>query len=414
MRGGNQPEALLGQQHLAALVGVIVIFDAHHAEGHALQLNLLHGKAVLAVLGLIGDGQVEQHLIPRLGVAPDHIAAEILAVRVLQGGVGRAVVQEDVVSPLVQQRVAVQNALRAQLGGQALQLFLANHRAVLPGQHQPAVDVAEHPVIRKQAGSIPRNRGDQEHAHGADEHQQAEEQRKSGARGEDGGPQRDAVAQVGGLFDRPFLLRGRLRGRRCGGLQHMVGFHGPVKNPDMAGGAVLHLLEIVRDHNQQLVPRDLPQELDDFLRRDRIQVAGRLVGQNDGAVLCQRPGNDRALLLPAREPASLLAQVVRHAHAGQQLHGAPPALAAVGDVHQGQLHILQDGIAFDNVVILKDERDVLLAVVLPVGLKIVGGGLPLNQQVPLLVGVHSADDVEQGGFARAGFSGDGDKLPPVK
>ena len=89
-------------------------------------------------------------------------------------------------------------------------------------------------------------------------------------------------------------------------------------------------------------------------------------------------------------------------HAAQKLQRARPARPAVGDVHQRQLNILQNREAFDDVVFLKNEGDVLLPILLPIALQIVRGRFPADQQFALLVGVHPAEHVEQRGFTRAG------------
>ena len=54
-----------------------------------------------------------------------------------------------------------------------------------------------------------------------------------------------------------------------------------------------------------------------------------------------------------------------------QLHRPASALCRIGDRHQCQFHVLKNRKTVDDVVILEDKRDVLLAVLLPVRLKIV-------------------------------------------
>ena len=101
-------------------------------------------------------------------------------------------------------------------------------------------------------------------------------------------------------------------------------------------------------------------------------------------------------------------------HAAQKLQRTRPARPAVGDVHQRQLNILQNREAFDDVIFLKNEGNILLSILLPIALQIVRGRFPADQQFALLVGVHPAEHVEQRGFTRAGFACDRNKLAPVK
>ena len=46
--------------------------------------------------------------------------------------------------------------------------------------------------------------------------------------------------------------------------------------------------------------------------------------------------------------------------------------------------------AVNDIIILENERDILLPVLLPVRLKIVRRGLPLDVELALLIGIHAA------------------------
>ena len=50
----------------------------------------------------------------------------------------------------------------------------------------------------------------------------------------------------------------------------------------------------------------------------RVEVAGRLVGQDQRGLVHQRPGNGHALLLPARHLRRLVVGAVGQAHVPQQ------------------------------------------------------------------------------------------------
>ena len=194
----------------------------------------------------------------------------------------------------------------------------------------------------------------------------------------------------------------------------MVGLHRTIENADVAGGVFLHLLEIVGDDDDQLVAGDLTEKLNDLFRGLTVQVSRGLVAEKNGGILGQGAGDDGSLLLTARELASLVVNVSFKTHAAQKLQGTLASLTGVFDVHESQLHVLEDGEALNDVVLLENKGYVLLAVLLPILLEEMGCGLTFNVQLTLLVGVHTADDVEQGGFTRPRLTRHGDELPTLK
>ena len=194
----------------------------------------------------------------------------------------------------------------------------------------------------------------------------------------------------------------------------MIGFDRAVEDADVTGGVALYLLKIVSDDDDQLVAGDFTKKLDDLLRGLTVQISRRLIAEKNGGILGQGAGDDGPLLLTARELASLVVDVPLQTHTAQELHSPIPTLTGIFDVHKGQLHVLEDGEALNDVVLLEDEGYVLLAVLLPVLLEEVGRGLALNAELALLVGVHAADDVEQGGFTRPRFTRHSDELPTLK
>ena len=93
----------------------------------------------------------------------------------------------------------------------------------------------------------------------------------------------------------------RCRLFRCGSIfrHHAIRFYGTVEDADMSCRNMLHLVKTVSDHDEELILRNLPEEFDDLLGRLGIEVAGRLVGQNDRAVLRQGSRDNRSLFLSA-------------------------------------------------------------------------------------------------------------------
>ncbi len=162
------------------------------------------------------------------------------------------------------------------------------------------------------------------------------------------------------------------------------------------------------------VPRgvELLQHGQHLPARVGVQGAGGLVGQDHRRVPGQGPGDGHPLLLAAGELHGLVIQFIAQSH---HLQGDPrpfvPLRLGDAGVHQGHLHILLQGQLGQQVVLLKDEAQHLvadggqlvfvhLAHVLAVQQIGAGGGH-----------VQAADDVHAGGFAGAGLAHDGHELP---
>ena len=94
----------------------------------------------------------------------------------------------------------------------------------------------------------------------------------------------------------------------------------------------------------------------------RIQVSGRLVGQQDRRIAGQRARHGHALLLTAGELRGIVLHAVRHAHALQRFLHALLALrrrhAAIGE---RQLDVLVNGEIADQIESLEDEADFAIA-----------------------------------------------------
>ncbi len=94
----------------------------------------------------------------------------------------------------------------------------------------------------------------------------------------------------------------------------------------------------------------------------RVQVAGGLVGQQQGGLGDQGAGDGHALLLAARELARTVAHAVREAHDSEGVLGA--FLAFLGrerGQQEGQLDVLQRAGARQQVEALEDEADAAVA-----------------------------------------------------
>ena len=145
-----------------------------------------------------------------------------------------------------------------------------------------------------------------------------------------------------------------------------------------------------------------------------VQGAGGLVGQDDGGLPRQRPGDGHPLLLAAGELAGKVLPFVGKAHPLQGADRPLPALLG-GDagVQQRKLHILLHRQLWDQVVLLEDKAQHLVADLRL--LVIVHGGHVGTAQMVSAGGRHiqTADDVHGRGFAGTGLAHDGHKLPGV-
>ena len=81
---------------------------------------------------------------------------------------------------------------------------------------------------------------------------------------------------------------------------------------------------------------------------------------------------------------------------------------------QCQLHIRQNRLVGDQVIGLKDKADGVVAVGVPVGVRELSGGAPVDDQVSRAEAVQAADDVQQCRLAAAGVAQDRDKLALTK
>ena len=202
--------------------------------------------------------------------------------------------------------------------------------------------------------------------------------------------------------------------RLCGvsGLEGVaVGGDAPVLQGDGAGGVCRGQLRIVGHHHHEAVAGDLLQELHHLDAGLAVQGAGGLVGQEHVRVVDQGAGDGDALHLPAGQLRGLLVDVLGQADLFQGLPG-PPGAFAPGDAPDGQrqLHVGQDRLVGDQVVALEHEADAVVAVGVPVPVPVLFCGDPVDDQVPAVIAVEAADDVEQCRFSRSAGAQHGNEL----
>ena len=106
----------------------------------------------------------------------------------------------------------------------------------------------------------------------------------------------------------------------------------------------------------------LLEERHDLASGLRVQVSGRLVGEEDRRIVDERPRDRDALTLSAGELVRLVRHPVREAHGLQRLDGPLAALAARQTrIDERELDLLQSVRAREQVERLKHEADLLVA-----------------------------------------------------
>ena len=170
---------------------------------------------------------------------------------------------------------------------------------------------------------------------------------------------------------------------------------------------------LVRDHGdgQAKLGVQPRQELHDLVRACGVEIAGRLVGDEQG-----RPGDDgardrHALLLAAGELGRRVVLAADKADLGQRFHREVMTLAG-GDaaIDQRQFDILHRGGARQEIVALEDEADIEIA---QHGAAVAVETASIDAHETVGSGrrcVEAADDVHRRRLARAGRTHDGDEF----
>ena len=129
---------------------------------------------------------------------------------------------------------------------------------------------------------------------------------------------------------------------------------------------LIHALELagdferVGDDDQRdvFLAAGVANQIDDLLLVARIDVGGRLVGQEQAGPVGQGPGDGDALLLADGEGRGLVRRAVRQADAVEQVPGTRRVFAAAGERHAEQ-HIFERREARQQVERLKHVADLV-------------------------------------------------------
>jgi len=157
---------------------------------------------------------------------------------------------------------------------------------------------------------------------------------------------------------------------------------------------------------------DLLEQVHHLACHERVEVAGRLVGEQERRVAGDGARDRDALLLAAGELRGHVLHARGEAH---QLERAVDALAPVGaaqpPVAQGHVHVVLDIQVRDQVEALEDETDAFVAQARTRVIGEVADIAAIEHVAAGLKALQQAGDIEEGGLAGARRPGHGDELP---
>ena len=179
----------------------------------------------------------------------------------------------------------------------------------------------------------------------------------------------------------------------------LVAAHGAVAQLDDVVGHVADGL-VVRDHDDGVAVLfvDVFDQLQDLLGRGIVQRAGWLVAEEDVRILHDGAADGHALLLATGELVGQLVPVLVEPERVQQLVNIQRRVREIG----ADLDVLLDVQVGDQVIELKDVAQVLAAVLRERFLAHVLELVAADGDEARVGAVDPADDVQQGGLARAG------------
>lgn len=165
------------------------------------------------------------------------------------------------------------------------------------------------------------------------------------------------------------------------------------------------------DEKQGHVPLGLfgKQEVGDLAACLAVEIAGRLVGDQDGGIGCQRPGDRHTLLLPAGKLTGIVMQPVAEADGGKLVLGNGEGVAHIGKL-QRHCDVFQRGHVGQQVEGLEDDADPASAKGgQPVFGKIMKRGV-VDVQRAAVQSLQAGEHHQQRRFAGTGRSDDADGL----
>ena len=181
----------------------------------------------------------------------------------------------------------------------------------------------------------------------------------------------------------------------------------PFKEIDRIGevGNIL----IMGRHNEGLpgVAAQLQQQFQNYFAGTFIQVARRLVRQEQDRVMDEGAGDSDALLLAPTEPVGERVEAISQADPIQQVFGAAVALSILASQLDRQGDVFQDRQRGDQIEELEDDADVAAAeeraLVFAQGGQFDFAAMRAYKDPPFGGTIDAGDEIEEGALAAAGF-----------
>src|SRR5438034_7638999 len=168
------------------------------------------------------------------------------------------------------------------------------------------------------------------------------------------------------------------------------------------------------DHGVALLRGESPQQRHDLLAGRRIEISGRLVGEENMRLVCQRARNRDPLLLTAGE---LRREVLRPAgktdRLQQLLHTSLARLSGQPVRRERHLDVLRRGQRRDQVELLEDEADPLQPELGELAVTELRELASFEEHLPGRRAVEGAEQLQQGRFARAAWTDDDHEFAAV-
>ena len=152
---------------------------------------------------------------------------------------------------------------------------------------------------------------------------------------------------------------------------------------------------------------DVEQQVDDVVAGAAVEIAGRLVGEQDRRIVGERAGDRHALLLAARQLRRIVMAAVRSPTSASSASARAPGIRRAGNLHRHQ-HVLAGRQRRQQVEELEDEADPLAAQPRQRVLAIAVMSTPSISDAPGRRRVEPGDQPEQRRLAAAGRPGDRD------
>src|SRR5262245_47584834 len=159
---------------------------------------------------------------------------------------------------------------------------------------------------------------------------------------------------------------------------------------------------------------ELAEQIHHRLAAARVEVAGRLVGEQDQRLARDRARNRHALLLTSRQ---LTGQVLGPMSHADPFQGRRDSLLALGGAHaaigQRQFYVFEHGEIADEIEALKDESNLAIADARALRSGELGDRPPIELVGAFSRRVQQAQNRQQCRFSTARWARDGDVLAPI-